>query len=218
MSTVEVYLELGARRTFAGALEWPGWCRAGRDEASALEALLEYGPRYRAALGDAGLTVVPSAVDQLIVVERLAGSSGTDFGVPSAIPGFDRIVPDPAELERTARLMRACWAAFDVAAERARGHELAPSGPRGGGRDVAKMTEHVMGADGAYLGSLGVSGSAKLAWPELRPAFLAGLGARARGELPTVGPRGGARWPARYAARRAAWHLLDHAWEIEDRL
>jgi hypothetical protein len=25
------------------------------------------------------------------------------------------------------------------------------------------------------------------------------------------------RWPPRYVARRMAWHLLDHAWEIEDR-
>jgi hypothetical protein len=25
------------------------------------------------------------------------------------------------------------------------------------------------------------------------------------------------RWPIRYAARRIAWHALDHAWEIEDR-
>ena len=24
-------------------------------------------------------------------------------------------------------------------------------------------------------------------------------------------------WPVRYAARRIAWHVLDHAWEIEDR-
>jgi len=24
-------------------------------------------------------------------------------------------------------------------------------------------------------------------------------------------------WPPRYAARRIAWHALDHAWEIEDR-
>jgi len=39
-----VYLESGSRRTFAGAIDWPGWCRSGRDEASALEALLSYGP------------------------------------------------------------------------------------------------------------------------------------------------------------------------------
>jgi hypothetical protein len=25
------------------------------------------------------------------------------------------------------------------------------------------------------------------------------------------------RWTARFAARRIAWHALDHAWEIEDR-
>jgi hypothetical protein len=24
-------------------------------------------------------------------------------------------------------------------------------------------------------------------------------------------------WPPRYLARRIAWHVLDHAWEIEDR-
>ena len=24
-------------------------------------------------------------------------------------------------------------------------------------------------------------------------------------------------WTARYAARRIAWHALDHAWEMEDR-
>jgi len=29
-----------------------------------------------------------------------------------------------------------------------------------------------------------------------------------------VGPKG---WLPRYAARRIAWHVLDHAWEIEDR-
>jgi len=30
-------------------------------------------------------------------------------------------------------------------------------------------------------------------------------------------PLAGKRWPPRYAARRIAWHVLDHAWEIEDR-
>ncbi len=24
-------------------------------------------------------------------------------------------------------------------------------------------------------------------------------------------------WPPRYAARRMAWHVLDHLWEIEDK-
>jgi hypothetical protein len=24
-------------------------------------------------------------------------------------------------------------------------------------------------------------------------------------------------WPIRYAVRRIAWHVIDHAWEIEDK-
>ncbi|HEV2372237.1 MAG TPA: hypothetical protein VGS19_08715 [Streptosporangiaceae bacterium] len=24
-------------------------------------------------------------------------------------------------------------------------------------------------------------------------------------------------WPARYTLRRLTWHVLDHAWEIEDK-
>ncbi|HEX9977438.1 MAG TPA: hypothetical protein VGB41_02310 [Acidimicrobiia bacterium] len=47
--------------------------------------------------------------------------------------------------------------------------------------------------------------------------FIAALGGRLRGEIPAEGPRGGVRWPSRYAIRRAAWHVLDHAWELEDR-
>jgi hypothetical protein len=27
----------------------------------------------------------------------------------------------------------------------------------------------------------------------------------------------GAKWPPRYAVRRFAWHVMDHAWEIEDK-
>jgi len=31
------------------------------------------------------------------------------------------------------------------------------------------------------------------------------------------GPLAERRWTQRYAARRIAWHALDHAWEMEDR-
>jgi hypothetical protein len=40
----------------------------------------------------------------------------------------------------------------------------------------------------------------------------------ASGELPDFGPRGGALWTPRYFVRRAAWHMLDRASEIEDRM
>ena len=56
---IDVYLEIGKKRTFAGVIDWPGWCRSGRDEGSALQALLEYGPRYARSPRDTAR--VPSA-------------------------------------------------------------------------------------------------------------------------------------------------------------
>ena len=53
--------------------------------------------------------------------------------------------------------------------------------------------------------------------PALHAAILNGLVDSVAGKLPTHGPRGGKRWTARYFVRRAAWHVLDHVWEIEDR-
>src|SRR3970282_1620560 len=43
---IAVYLEIGKKRTFAGVIDWPGWCRSGRDEQAALHALFDYGRRY----------------------------------------------------------------------------------------------------------------------------------------------------------------------------
>jgi hypothetical protein len=205
MPKTAVYLEVGSKRTFAGAVEWPGWCRSGRDEASALQALLEYAPRYAAAVGsDAGFEPPPD-VEALTVVERLPGDSTTDFGAPGAIPEVDRRAPDDADLDRLEAIFRACWKTFDKAVKAANGRELR-KGPRGGGRDVPGIEEHVRGAEAAYAAQVGLRGD-----------LVKAARARAAGELPDRGPRGGERWPARYAIRRAAWHVLDHAWEIEDR-
>ena len=68
-------------------------------------------------------------------------------------------------------------------------------------------------ADGAYITA--VRGPDK---DRSRKAFIDALWSRHRGELPDFGPRGGRRWTPRYAIRRSAWHALDHAWEIEDRI
>ena len=47
---IPIYLEIGKKRTFAGAVDWPGWCRAGRDEATALDALDSWARRYAKVL------------------------------------------------------------------------------------------------------------------------------------------------------------------------
>jgi hypothetical protein len=152
------------------------------------------------------------------VVERLRGDSGTDFGVPGIAPVADASPMDDHALRRSVALLRACWRTFDDAAAAARGRRLA-TGPRGGGRSLDKIVEHVHGADGGYLSALGwKAGEAGDDVGRLRAAAVEGLTASAHGEIPARGPRGGRRWSARYFVRRSAWHLLDHAWEIEDRV
>ncbi len=98
------------------------------------------------------------------------------------------------------------------------GKTLGPAGPRGGGRTLDGIRRHVADADAGYLSAVGGRVTADSPWSATQEAFVVALHARARGELPEIGPRGGKRWPAPYASRRAAWHALDHAWEIEDRL
>jgi hypothetical protein len=84
--------------------------------------------------------------------------------------------------------------------------------------------DHVLDADRAYLGRLSWKHKRereKSPAEELertRQAILDALEVAVRGDLPERGPRGGIIWPARFFVRRVAWHVLDHAWEIEDRL
>lgn len=59
--SLDAYLEVGAKRVFAGALDWPGWCRRGTDETSAVEALHDYGPRYARVLEGSGIGFTPPA-------------------------------------------------------------------------------------------------------------------------------------------------------------
>lgn len=220
---VEVYLEVGSKRVFAGAVEWPGWCRVGRDESAALEALVAYGPRYAQALRGSEIAFeYPADVSALRVVEHVPGNTSTDFGAPDVAPAADSRPVDDAELARLESILRACWAAFDAGVRAVTGHTLR-TGPRGGGRDVGAMVAHVMGAEQGYLGRLawkrpttGEDQDAALALT--RGAVLDALAAAARGEVPERGPRGGVIWKPRYFARRVAWHVLDHLWELEDRL
>ena len=214
---MKVFVETGAKRVFAGALDWPGWARSGRTETAALETLLAYRDRYAAAVGKLAKVDRPAGGTDLEVVARLDGGAGTDFGVPSSVAGFDRAEVSESELSRLSDLLRAAWASFDSAASRAKGRPLA-IGPRGGGRDLDKIRGHVVEADRAYIAALGARApGSRASWAEVQEAFLAAIDAKLRGELPDRGPRGGERWPARYAIRRSAWHALDHAWEIEDR-
>lgn len=222
---MDVYLEVGKKRTFACALDWPGWSRSGKDEAAALQALLDYGPRYAQAIRSANLDYQPpQELSQFNLVERLHGNSGTDFGAPVITPSVDAEPLSPADLHRFQKLLQAIWGSFESVASAAEGKELR-YGPRGGGRDLHKIVQHVLEAEQGYLSRLGgkLEKAPQPADPfdgfaHLHQAILVALEAAVRGELPSVGPRGGKRWGPRFYVRYSSWHILDHLWEIEDRL
>jgi hypothetical protein len=220
---IRIAIEEAPRRSFASALDWPGWSRSAKTPDGALDALVAAGPRYAAVARRAGLSFDPPAgTGALEVVERLPGGGGTEFGVPSVAARAEDAAPDADELDRFTAILRAAWETFDTVAAAAVGVELA-TGPRGGGRTLEKIVEHVRDAEVAYLGQLGSRPPAAMgedpdhALTHVHEAFLATLGARVRGE-PLPNPRRTRTpWTPRYAVRRTAWHALDHAWEIEDR-
>jgi hypothetical protein len=217
---IAVCLEVSPEKTFASALDWPGWCRAGRNEGAALETLASYAERYALVAEQAGVSF-PSMV-AFNVVERMPGGPTTSFAAPECRRPFPQMTAEterakvaPAAARRVAGLVRVAWTTFDKIAA-ASPAELR-KGPRGGGRDRDKMINHVLGAEAAYARKIGV----KLKQPalddvtaieELREAVAAVLGAPSDGS-PVV-PNG---WTTRYAARRIAWHVLEHAWEMQDR-
>jgi hypothetical protein len=211
---VRVALETGGKRTFATAVDWPGWSRSGKGEADALEALAAYAARYASVAARAGESFDSSAV-RLDVVETNPGGSGTDFGVPSRVSDADRRPTSVVDGQRLARLVQAAW--DELAAVAALAPESLRKGPRGGGRDKTTMLAHVSESDWYYAKEIGVR------VPSPGPDDPAAIGSMRAAMLDVLrAPSDGApladrRWTARYAAHRIAWHALDHAWEMQDR-
>jgi hypothetical protein len=207
LSGTPVYLEVAPKRVFAGALEWPGWIRAGKNEELALAALAAAAERYAPVARAAGHPLPTDVTASFDVVERVKGNATTDFGAPGVPAKADAEPLGGKELERQLALLAAAWETLDQVVARAPA-ELR-KGPRGGGRDRDPMFEHVLGAESAYASALGVKvrvpAAERSAVKSFREAIVGGLRA------------GEGKWPSRYALRRIAWHALDHAWEMEDR-
>jgi hypothetical protein len=197
-----VYIERGNKRVFACAYDWPGWCRSAKDEAAALETLADYADRYRGVAEAAGLRF-PKTAARFVVVDRVKGDGATDFGVPHKVAPRDGGPVTTAQAKKYVALLEATWLTFaDVVA-------AAPAklrkGPRGGGRDRDQIATHVTDAEKAYSRKLGIR---TIKDPdEIRAAILDVVRTR---ETDT-------NWPIPYAVRRITWHVLDHAWEIEDK-
>ena len=220
----EVYVEAGDKRVFAGAIEWPGWCRTGRREDDALDRLFEYGTRYANVIAGSvrGFTVPRSRTD-LSVVERVAGDATTDFGAPSVAPDVDARPLDARDLKRLVAILDASWDAFDSIAAGCHGQRAAQGAarrrPRAGRhrRSRDRSGDRIRGEAGRALVPRWRDGSGGTSpWKSERSSATR-CPARSSEGLPEKGPRGGTIWLPRYFVRRAAWHVLDHAWEIEDR-
>lgn len=223
-SATDVYLEIGTKRVFAGAIDWPGWSRSGRDEESALQALAESAPRYARLLKAAKIAFKPPKdAAAFNVVERVEGNSTTDFGAPNIALASDSEPIDEATLERFQTLFAAYWQGIEAAVKAATGKELR-KGPRGGGRELDTIIHHVIDANYGYLRQIAwkakrsEDASLQQAIDDNRQAIHDALAAAVHEGVPEHGPRGGKLWKPRTFVRRAAWHMLDHIWEIEDRI
>jgi hypothetical protein len=210
---VAAAIEVAPKKSFATAVDWPGWSRSGKTPEIALETLRAYAERYAAVAKQAGEQFDPGVLE-FAVLEEAPGGSGTEFGVPSRVTDADRRATSLGDAARLASLVDAAWRTFAAVAGAAPA-ELT-KGPRGGGRDTAKIVGHVAGADLAYAREIGIrmraSDDDEPSVAAVRAAILELLRESSDGS-----PLAGRRWTARYAAHRIAWHALDHAWEIEDR-
>jgi hypothetical protein len=214
MSTTPVYLEVTDKKVFACSVDWPGWCRSGKDEDAALGALADYAPRYAVVAEKAGKRFAGTTGYDLEVVERVKGNATTSFGAPGVVPDLDAQDLTGAQAKRLVELVVAAWDVLDDIA--AVTPESLRKGPRGGGRDRDKMLQHVVSAEAAYARKIGVKHKEpqlrdRAAITALRNDIVATLRAARGGSPPEKS------WPPRYAARRIAWHVLDHAWEMQDR-
>lgn len=213
---IRVMVEQGKKKAVASAFDWPGWDRGGKSEDDALAVLATYRPRYARVATLARLADEFVATGEMEVVERVEGTGMTDFyGLSARSAGPEQEPMSEAECERKIALLRACWAYFDDVASRV-SPELR-KGPRGGGRDRDRIVSHTNGAEIAeFAKKVGVMTAldARRNPDELRAhreAFCAairdynGRGASAR------------TWTVQFVIRRCAYHMLDHAWEMEDR-
>ena len=206
------------KKAVAFAVDWPGWSRGSKTTDRALETLEAYRDRYRPVAVLAGLDGEFDRGGALEVVEDKVGTGSTDFwGISFSPSSFEQEPMDAAELERKLSLLQACWAYFDDVAARV-SPELR-KGPRGGGRDRDRIIRHVIrneSEDFAKKVGLKIPEYGAMAPGALGPYradYLAAMRAFQRGEVKSAMRS----WTLAFLVRHSAFHVMDHAWEMEDK-
>jgi len=206
------------KKVAAFALDWPGWSRGARDPGAAVELLETYRDRYRPVAALAGLADDFGATGPLEVVEDHVGVGSTDYwGISFAPSSFEQEPMGDVELDRKLALLQAAWRYFDDVAARVSSEMRL--GPRGGGRNRDEIVRHALGWERADLAKrVGVVVDPIVpptpdGFSSHRDEFVAALrtynaeGLMARGR----------NWTIALLLRHTAFHVLDHAWEMEDK-
>lgn len=216
-AALRVIVELGPKRkVVAAAIDWPGLDRWGSSEDAALERLVAYLPRYADVAERAGLAASFDAQRNVDIVERVPGSSSTDFWGIAHVPSrIEAEVLSEAALERRLDLLRAAWAYFDDVAARV-SEELRPQ-PRGGGRSRDEIIRHTHANEPEQF-----SRKVEVRTPRDDVLTADGRAAHRRAYLDAIRDynaesRPARTWPIQFLVRRTAHHVMDHAWEMEDR-
>ena len=115
-------------------------------------------------------------------------------------------------------LIETAWDLFEQTAAVA--PPVLRKGPRGGGRDRDQIVAHVRETEVLHARMLGLRErpfppQETAAAGRVRARILAEIRVGAAARPPQELAR--SRRPARFVARRTAWHALDHAWEILDK-
>jgi hypothetical protein len=207
-----------SKKAVAFSLDWAGWERGGKTGELALETLESYRARYRAIAELAGMAREFDAAGPLEVVEDMVGTGSVDFWGISFSPASTETEPmSAADLERGIRLLQATWTYFDAVAAR-----VSPEmrhGPRGGGRDRDRIIRHVIRNESEEFAKhvgLRIPEEGALTPDGLRThreSYVAAMRAYNAGEV----SRRMRSWNLPYLIRHSAYHVLDHAWEMEDK-
>ena len=206
------------KRSVAFSLDWPGWSRGAKTGELALETLEAYRERSRPVASLAGMAREFSAAGPLEVVEDKVGTGSVDFWGISFSPSSTEQGPmEETELERGIIILQACWAFFDAVAAR-----VSPEmrkGPRGGGRDRDRIIRHTIrteSEDFAKQVGLRIPEEAALSPEGLRQhreSYVAAMRAYNAGQV----AKRMRSWTLPFLIRHSAFHMLDHAWEMEDK-
>lgn len=220
---MRVSIERGpkGKKCVAYAIDWPGLERNGKTAETALDHLTAYRERYARVADRVGLADVFAAESEPEVVEDYPGVGSTDFwGISFAQSPTDHLPLLPDEFGRRLSLLQACWAEFDAIADRV-SPEL-KKGPRGGGRDRDHIVRHLIASELDWTPKIGIRlDYHDIAFPvEDRRQFHDQVIERLRFHYETATPaklKGGPLWTLPFFIRHLAYHVMDHAWEMEDR-